>query len=69
MRAALFNGDLGYPHTGFPDWLSEKVLRGKPPLRTGGEGDKLAPLDFVAKTKEVAELLGRQPTEEEVAFS
>ena len=44
----LFNGGLGYPHLGFPQWLSEKVLKGKPPARAQDryEEDKLPPLDF-----------------------
>lgn len=63
---ALFNGDLGYPHKGFPKWLSDFVLKGDKPLRTGGPEDKLAPLDFDAKTAEVSALLGREASEEDV---
>eukprot|EP01049_Picozoa_sp_SAG25_P005067 SAG25_NODE_336_length_9546_cov_18.211390_5_plen_140_part_00 len=58
-------GDLGYPHSGFPKWLSDFVLRGKEPIRKGAidEGGwwyrvddpshKLPDLDFDAKTAEV----------------
>jgi acetyl-CoA carboxylase carboxyl transferase alpha subunit len=63
---ALFNGDLGYPHKGFPQWLSKMVLKGSEPIRKGGEADKLPALDFDAKTTEVSALLGRDATEEDV---
>ena len=63
---ALFNGDLGYPHMGFPDWLTKFVLKGATPLRTGGAEDKLPELDFEVKTAEISELLGRPATEEDV---
>ena len=63
---ALFNGDLGYPHKGFPEWLTKFVLKGGSPIRAMGAGDKLPSLDFDAKTKEITELLGRDATEEDV---
>ena len=62
---ALFNGQLGYPHCGFPEWLSTFVLRGKEPERKGAidaggwwyrvdeEKFKLPALDFEKQTADV----------------
>lgn len=63
---SLFRGELGYPADGFPAALQAKVLKGRAPL-VGRAGDSLPPADLDAVRAELAELLGRAPSENEVA--
>jgi pyruvate carboxylase len=62
----LFHGDLGQPPGGFPPALQAKVLKGRAPL-TERPGASLPPLDFAAARAECAALIGRPPTDFELA--
>ena len=63
---SLFRGELGYPADGFPSALQAKVLKGRAAL-VGRAGDSLPAADLDAVHAELAELLGRTATENEVA--
>jgi len=62
----LFHGDLGQPPGGFPPALQAKVLKGGVAL-TERPGASLPPLDFAAARSEAAALIGRPPTDFELA--
>ncbi len=63
---SLFRGELGYPADGFPAALQARVLKGRTAL-VGRAGDSLPPADLDAVRAELAELLGREASENEVA--
>ncbi|MGH7728910.1 MAG: pyruvate carboxylase subunit B, partial [Vulcanimicrobiaceae bacterium] len=61
---AFFRGELGRPPNGFPPALARKVLGDEaPPLRSA---PPLAPRDLVAVRAELAERIGRAPSEDEL---
>ncbi len=61
----FFAGDLGQPVGGFPPELQKVVLKGKKPL-TVRPGSLAQPVDFAQIKKELAGIIKRQPTKEEV---
>ena len=61
----LFRGEIGMPPGGFPDALSRKVLRGRPPL-SDRPGATLAPADFAALRAEAEEKTGRRISDKEL---
>jgi pyruvate carboxylase len=63
---SLFRGELGFPPDGFPPALQAKVLKGGAPL-PGRAGDSMPPADLDAHRRELETLLGRAPSENELA--
>ncbi|MBI1907319.1 MAG: pyruvate carboxylase [Rhodocyclales bacterium] len=63
---SLFRGELGFPPDGFPAALQAKVLKGGTPL-PGRAGDSMPPADLDAHRRELEALLGRAPSENELA--
>lgn len=61
----FFQGYLGQPHGGFNEELQKVVLKDRTPI-TVRPGELLAPVDFEKLTKELAEKIGRQPTNKDV---
>lgn len=61
----LLQGKLGQPAGGFPEKLQNIVLDGKEAYK-GRPGDLLEPVEFEKTKEELAELIGYQPSEEEV---
>ena len=61
----LMAGRMGQPPGGFPKAIQKKILRGLKPLR-GRPGASLPPADLTAKAKELAEKIGREPSNQEV---
>jgi pyruvate carboxylase len=62
----FFAGDLGQPPGGFPKALQKKVLKGKKPL-TKRPGSYLEPADIEAERKKIAEELGTEIDDFELA--
>ena len=63
---SLFKGELGFPPEGFPKALAAKVLKGEQPL-AGRAGDFLPPVDLEAKRQELAQAIGRQASDTDLA--
>jgi pyruvate carboxylase len=63
---SLFRGELGFPPDGFPSALQTKVLKGGSPL-PGRAGDSMPPADLEAHRAALEALLGRAPSENELA--
>ena len=63
---ALFRGDLGQPHGGFPAALQRTVLRGEAPL-TERPGARLASADLEAVREEVGHKLRREINDRDLA--
>lgn len=61
----FFQGKLGQPAGGFPEKLRDIILDDKEAIDVR-PGDLLEPVDFEATKEELAELIGYQPSEEEV---
>jgi pyruvate carboxylase len=62
----LLNGELGTPPGGFPDDITQKVLKGKAPM-TGRPGAHLPPADLEAARATAAEAAGREISDEDLA--
>ncbi len=62
---AMFRGELGQPHGGWPEALQKKILKGEKPL-SGRPGADLPPADLAAERKKAGELAGREVSEEEL---
>jgi len=62
----LLNGELGTPPGGFPDDITNRVLKGKTPL-TGRPGAHLPAADLEAERAAAAEAVGREITDEDLA--
>lgn len=62
----LLNGELGTPPGGFPDDITNRVLKGKTPL-TGRPGAHLPPADLEAERAKAAEAVGRDMSDEDLA--
>lgn len=62
---SFFRGDLGQPTGGFPEKLQKLVLKGSQPI-TVRPGSLRNPVDFTAVKAELAEKIGKEPTQEEV---
>lgn len=62
----LLNGELGTPPGGFPDDITNRVLKGKTPL-TGRPGAHLPPADLEAERAAAAEAIGRDMSDEDLA--
>ena len=63
---SMMRGELSRPPGGFPEGLQAKVLHGEAPL-TERAGATMPPADLDAVRKELEALLGRPPTERELA--
>ena len=63
---SFFRGELGIPPGGFPEALQAKVLRGEKPL-SERPGALLPPVDLDAERRELAETLGREVDDNELA--
>ena len=63
---SMLRGDLGQPPGGWPEKLQKKALKGEEPI-TVRPGSLLAPADLDAGREELAEKLGRAPSEFEFA--
>ena len=63
---SFFRGELGIPPGGFPEALQAKVLRGEKPL-SERPGALLPPVDLDAERRELAETLGREADDNELA--
>lgn len=63
---SLFKGELGFPPEGFPKDLEAKVLKGQKPL-SGRAGNFLAPVDLDARRKELEAMIGRKPSDTDLA--
>jgi pyruvate carboxylase len=63
---ALFRGDIGHPHGGFPPALQRKVLGGAEPLR-GRPGATLPPVDLVRARSDLEARMPRPITDYEFA--
>lgn len=61
----LFMGELGFPHMGFPEVVSQAVLKGRRPL-TERPGAVLAPADFEEEKAELEAKYGQTMTDEDV---
>ena len=61
-------GLMGQPEGGFPEDLREVVLKDKEPIE-GRPGATLEPVDWQQKSEELAELLDREPEEQELVSS
>lgn len=61
----FFAGDLGQPYGGFPKELQKVVLKGQPAI-TVRPGSLAKPVDFTMESADLAQKIGRQPSEEEV---
>ncbi len=62
----LMRGDLGRPADGFPPVLQAKVLNGAAPL-TVRPGALLPPVDLEATRQDVAQQIGREVTDQQLA--
>ncbi len=62
----LLNGELGTPPGGFPDDITQKVLKGKKPL-TGRPGAHLPAADLEAERAAAAQAVGRDMSDEDLA--
>lgn len=63
---SLFKGELGFPPEGFPKDLEKKILKGEKPL-AGRAGLFIPPVDLEAKRQELAQAIGRQPSDTDLA--
>ena len=63
---ALFRGEIGQPHGGFPKALQEKILKGQPAIAVR-PGAELPPADLDAERAAAAEAAGRAITDEELS--
>ena len=63
---SMLHGDLGQPPDGWPEALQRKALKGSEPI-TVRPGSLLEDLDLDAARKELAEELGREPSETDLA--
>ncbi|MPZ08857.1 MAG: pyruvate carboxylase [Kiloniellaceae bacterium] len=63
---ALFRGEVGQPHGGFPQALQKKILKGEKPL-TERRGALLAPADLAAARKEAEKKARRHISERELS--
>ncbi|GKS80323.1 pyruvate carboxylase [Ligilactobacillus pabuli] len=61
----FFAGDIGQPVGGFPPELQKVVLKGRTPL-TVRPGSLAQPVDFELTKKQLATVIGREPTKLEV---
>jgi len=61
----LVGGMMGQPPGGFDPKLIKRVLQNREPM-IGRPGETLPPADFEAAGKEIAEFLGRAPTQREI---
>ncbi|TWT55479.1 2-oxoglutarate carboxylase small subunit [Thalassoglobus neptunius] len=64
----LIGGRMGQPLGGFPETVERRILRGEKPLRER-PGATMPPADFQAEAEQLKELLGRDPSEQEVVTS
>lgn len=64
----LMAGRMGQPADGFPKDIQDRILRGEKPL-DGRPGAILPPADFDAEREELTELLGKEPSKQEVVSS
>lgn len=62
---SFFKGDLGQPTGGFPKELQAIILKDQKPL-TVRPGSLRQPTDFKKVSMELAEIIGRQPSQEDV---
>ncbi|MBI3899152.1 MAG: pyruvate carboxylase [Gammaproteobacteria bacterium] len=63
---SLFKGELGFPADGFPKALERKVLKGQPPL-SGRAGAHLPPVDLDKTRTQLATIIGRKPSDQDLA--
>ena len=61
----LFQGYLGQPHGGFPEKLQRVILKDREAI-TVRPGELLAPVDFEVLAGELAEKMGRSPSNQDV---
>lgn len=61
----LIGGMMGHPIGGFPEEIKQKILKGHEEM-VGRPGDSLEPVDFIQAKKDVAELTGKDPSQQEV---
>ncbi len=64
----LLAGRMGQPPGGFPPEIQRRVLKDQQPL-TGRPGEMMPPADFQKAARELAKLLERDPTRQEVVSS
>lgn len=62
----LIAGRMGQPPGGFPTKVKKRILKDVTPFK-GRPGASLPPADFAAAEKKVKEILGREPTSQEVS--
>ncbi|MEO0635464.1 MAG: pyruvate carboxylase [Pseudomonadota bacterium] len=63
---SMLRGDLGQPHGGWPKELQKKALKGEEPI-TEVPGSLLPPADLAAEKSALAEAIGRDVTEYDLA--
>jgi pyruvate carboxylase len=64
----LVGGGMGQPPGGFPPAIQKRLLKDRPPI-TGRPGESLPPADFEQTRQELAKLLDRDPTQQDIVSS
>lgn len=62
----LLKGELGIPEDGFPQDITEKVLKGEPQIQ-GRPGAHLAPVDLIAERENLESFLGCEVSDADLA--
>ncbi|MCW8982650.1 MAG: pyruvate carboxylase, partial [Gammaproteobacteria bacterium] len=61
----LIGGMMGHPIGGFPEAVKQRILNGREEM-VGRPGDSLAPADFEKAKETLSELMGSEPTQQQL---